>query len=234
LQQLQQFAIYCPNTPTLRGLVPDPQTREPVGLAGGRLAEAVADLRKWSDEAQNEVMDDLLGLVDWAVDVAASRSVQSLLSPSVSRSQEVLKFKDRFMASNRNELTAFDASEGVLYVLFTAALCLSARSPGLIAIDNLDQALNPRLVTALTSRLEGWLSNGATPRQLMFTAHNPAVLDGLDLENDDVRLFAVDRDSNGHTVYQRLVLTPELRAQNREYPLSRLWMMGHLGAVPNV
>jgi hypothetical protein len=54
------------------------------------------------------------------------------------------------------------------------------------------------------------------------------------LENDDVRLFAVDRDSNGHTVYQRLVLTPELRAQNREYPLSRLWMMGHLGAVPNV
>ena len=65
LQQLQQFAIYCPNTPTLRGLVPDPQTREPVGLAGGRLAEAVADLRKWSDEVQNDVVEDLLGLVDW-------------------------------------------------------------------------------------------------------------------------------------------------------------------------
>ena len=92
-----------------------------------------------------------------AVDVTASRSVQALLSSSVPRSQEVLKFKDRFMASNRNELTAFDASEGVLYVLFTAALCLSARSPGLFAIDNLDQALNPRLVTALTSRLAGWL-----------------------------------------------------------------------------
>jgi hypothetical protein len=83
----------------------------------------------------------LLGLVDWAIDVTASRSVQALLSPSVSRSQEVLKFKDRFMASNRNELTAFDASEGVLYVLFTTALCLSSRGPNLIAIDNLDQAL---------------------------------------------------------------------------------------------
>jgi hypothetical protein len=68
----------------------------------------------------------------------------------------------------------------------------------------------------------------------MFTAHNPAVLDGLDLDNDDVRLFAVDRDSNGHTVHQRLEPTPELMAQNLEYPLSRLWMMGHLGAVPNV
>lgn len=234
LQQLQQFAIYCPNTPTLRGLVPDPQTREPVGLAGGRLAEAVADLRKWNEEAQTDVIDDLLGLVDWAADVTASRSVQALLSPSVSRSQEVLKFKDRFMASNRNELTAFDASEGVLYVLFAAALCLSARGPSLFAIDNLDQALNPRLVTALTSRLAGWLDNDSTPRQLMFTAHNPAVLDGLDLENDAVRLFAVDRDSNGHTVVQRLMLTPELKKMNREFPLSRLWMMGHLGAVPNV
>lgn len=234
LQQLQQFAIYCPNTPTLRGLVPDPQTREPVGLAGGRLAEAVADLRKWVDEVQSDVLDDLLGLVDWAVDVTASRSVQALLSPSVSRSQEVLKFKDRFMASNRNELTAFDASEGVLYVLFTAALCLSARGPGLFAIDNLDQALNPRLVTALTSRLADWLGNASTPRQLMFTAHNPAVLDGLNLDNDEVRLFAVDRDSNGHTVVRRLVMTPKLKELNSNFPLSRLWMMGHLGAVPNV
>lgn len=234
LQQLQDFAIYCPNTPTLRGLVPDPQTREPVGLSGGRLAEAVADLRKWSEEAQSDVVDDLLGLADWALDVTASRSVQTLLSSSVPRSQEVLKFKDRFMASTRNELTAFDASEGVLYVLFTAALCLSKRGPGLFAIDNIDQALNPRLVTALTSRLAGWLGGASTPRQLMFTAHNPAVLDGLDLDNNDVRLFVVDRDSNGHTVVQRLKPTSELKALNSEFPLSRLWMMGHLGAVPNV
>jgi energy-coupling factor transporter ATP-binding protein EcfA2 len=237
LLQLQQYAIYCPNTPTLRGLVPDPQTREPLGLAGGRLAEAVAELRRWSEDDDNAVMDDLLGLVDWAVDVSASRSVQALLSPSVARSQEVLKFRDRFMARNRNELTAFDASEGVLYVLFTAALCLSARSPGVVAIDNLDQALNPRLVTALVSRLSAWLArpaSSATPRQLLFTAHNPAVLDGLDLDDDEVRLFAVDRDNHGHTVVRRLELTPALKALHREYPLSRLWLMGHLGAVPNV
>ncbi len=243
LQQLQNYGIYCPNTPTLRGMVPDPQTREPLGLAGGRLPEAVADLRRWADEASSDVMDDILGLVDWAIDVSSSRSVQALLSPSVARSQEVLKFTDRFMASSRNELTAFDASEGVLYVLFTAALCLSPRSPALVAIDNLDQALNPRLVTALVKRLAGWLSLSATsqsgaigqsPRQLLFTAHNPAVLDGLDLDNDEVRLFAVDRDQHGHTVVRRLTPTSELMQLNRQYPLSRLWVMGHLGAVPNV
>lgn len=243
LQQLQQYAIYGPNTPTLRGLLPDQQTREPVGLSGGRLAEAVTDLKRWSDDSENDVLDDLLNLVDWAADVGSSRSVQALLSPSVSRGQEVLKFTDRFMAKDRNELTAFDASEGVLYVLFTAALCLSPRSPAVLAIDNLDQALNPRLVTALASRLLGWLTHSprastaghaVRPRQLLFTAHNPAVLDGLNLANDEVRLFAVDRDSHGHTVVRRLQLSPELQALNREYPLSRLWMMGHLGAVPNV
>jgi len=243
LQQLQNYGIYCPNTPTLRGMVPDPQTREPLGLAGGRLPEAVADLRRWVDEASSDVMDDILGLVDWAIDVSSSRSVQALLSPSVARSQEVLKFTDRFMASSRNELTAFDASEGVLYVLFTAALCLSPRSPALVAIDNLDQALNPRLVTALVKRLAGWLSLsaasqsgaiGQSPRQILFTAHNPAVLDGLDLDNDEVRLFAVDRDQHGHTVVRRLTPTSELMQLNRQYPLSRLWVMGHLGAVPNV
>jgi predicted ATPase len=243
LQQLQQYAIYCPNTPTLRGMLPDPQTREPLGLSGGRLAEAVADLKRFAEDSRGDLLDDLLGLVDWAADVGTSRSVQALLSPSVARSQEVLKFTDRFMANSRNELTAFDASEGVLYVLFTAALCLSPRSPAVIAIDNLDQALNPRLVTALTSRLVGWLTqvrSGATTgsatqsRQLLFTAHNPAVLDGLDLDNNEVRLFAVDRDSHGHTVVRRLSPTPELKALNRDYPLSRLWMMGHLGAVPNV
>ena len=243
LQQLQQYAIFCPNTPTLRGIQPDLQTREPLGLSGGRLAEAIAELKRFTEDSHSDLLDDLLGLVDWAADVGTSRSVQALLSPSVARNQEVLKFTDRFMASSRNELTAFDASEGVLYVLFTAALCLSSRSPALIAIDNMDQALNPRLVTALTKRLAGWLTQERSTgkiksttqsRQLLFTAHNPAVLDGLDLDNDEVRLFAMDRDSNGHTVVKRLTPTPGLKALNRDYPLSRLWMMGHLGAVPNV
>ncbi|MBF0508272.1 MAG: AAA family ATPase, partial [Deltaproteobacteria bacterium] len=45
LNILRDYAIYTPNTPVLRGVTPDPQTREPVGLAGGRLAEAVGELK---------------------------------------------------------------------------------------------------------------------------------------------------------------------------------------------
>ena len=33
---------------------------------------------------------------------------------------------------------------------------------------------------------------------------------------------------------RRITLSTELLALTKSYPLSRLWMMGHLGAVPNV
>jgi hypothetical protein len=59
-------------------------------------------------------------------------------------------------------------------------------------------------------------------------------LDGLDLDDSDVRLFAVERSSSGHTVVRRITVSPELRKLNADYPLSRLWAMGHIGAVPNV
>lgn len=237
MRALQEFAIYCPNTPTLRGINPDQQSRLPVGLNGGQLAEAFELLRKHLEsqgEAGEEILDQVLDLIDWVADVSTTSQAGSLLSPKVPRSKQLLKFTDRFMQKSRNELTAYDASEGALYVLFTAVLCLLPQSPKIFAIDNLDQALNPRLVSRLTTHLAGWLKHQDVQRQLLFTAHNPAVLDGLDLTDPEVRLFAVERNSNGLTCFRRIELTPELRAMNQQYPLSRLWLMGHLGAVPNV
>jgi predicted ATPase len=230
VRALQTYAIYCPNTPTLRAIAPDTQMRNPVGLSGGGLAEAVAELKRLDEDTFESVLD----LIDWASDVSTTDSAGALMSDSVPRSKTVLKFTDRYMRKGRNTLTAYDASEGALYVLFTAALCLLPGAPQFFAIDNLDQTLNPRLVTRLTQRLMTWLRNSGTERQLLFTAHNPAVLDGLDLRDDDVRLFAVERDSDGRTCTRRIVMSDELAALNSTYPLSRLWQMGHLGAVPNV
>lgn len=231
LKALQEYVIYTPNTPALRATVPDPQTRLPVGLAGGGLAEGFDALKRGVDEAR---LHEVFGLIDWVSDVGVTDVVGDLLSPSVPRTKNVLKFTDRFMASSRNTLTAADASEGALYVLFAAVLCLSPSSPSIFAIDNLDSALNPRLVTRLVAQLATWLAMTSPDRQLLFTAHNPTVLDGLDLDDDEVRLFAVERNSEGHTTVRRITLTAELQALNKECPLSRLWAMGNLGAVPNV
>jgi len=235
MQDLRDYAIYCPNTPALRGIVPDAQSRSPLGLSGGRLAEAFDELHEGlSSETDGDLLESILELLDWVEDVDVTNTPGSLLSPSVSRGRLVLRFTDRFMVENRNQLTAYDASEGALYVLFSAILCLSPASPRLMAVDNLDQALNPRLITRLTERLSPWLKSRESSRQLLFTAHNPAVLDGLDLTDDEVRLFAVDRNNKGHTSCARIRPTAELLALNSEYPLSRLWLMGRLGAVPNV
>jgi energy-coupling factor transporter ATP-binding protein EcfA2 len=237
MQRLQNYAIYCPNTPTLRGVMPDMQSRPPVGLNGGQLAEAFESMRQHLDAKDGEgaeVLDQVLELIDWVADVQATSHGASLISSKVPRTKLMLKFTDRFMAKSRNELTAYDASEGALYILFCAALCLLPQAPKMLAIDNLDQALNPRLLTRLAAHLASWLQFGDPTRQLLFTAHNPAVLDGLDLSDPETRLFAVERNSDGMTVVRRIEPSPALAAMNKDFPLSRLWMMGHLGAVPNV
>lgn len=236
MERLQEFAIYCPNTPTLRGIVPDQQSRLPLGLSGGQLAEGFAALGQYLEgrgEEGEDILDQVLELVDWVSDIETTNYGTNLLSPKVPRTKLLLKFRDRFMNQSRNELTAYDASEGALYIIFAAVLCLLPTSR-LLAIDNLDQALNPRLLVRLISRLAGWLEDSDGDRQLLLTVHNPAALDGLDLLNSEVRLFVVERNSNGQTCIRRLTPTPELTKLNQQYPLSRLWIMGHLGAVPNV
>lgn len=237
MQNLKEYAIYCPNTPTLRGIVQDLQSRTPIGLSGGLLADAFQALRQHLEEqggASEDVLDQVLEMIDWVADVEATSHGASLVSNQVPRTKLMLKFTDRFMNKSRNELTAYDASEGALYILFCAVLCLLPNAPSILAIDNLDQALNPRLLARLAGRLTDWLQHNGHERQLLFTAHNPAVLDGLDMTDSETRLFAVERNSNGLTVVRRVEFSPELMKMNEQYPLSRLWMMGHLGAVPNV
>lgn len=237
MDDLRNFAIYCPNTPTLRGLVPDPQTREPLGLAGGRLSEAIEEVL--TGARRDPFMKDLLGevedLIEWAESVAAVPSVGVPLSPSAARTRLVIAFADRFMARKRNRLTAYDASEGALYVLFAAILALHPKAPRCFAVDNLDQALNPRLAMRLMQTLCSMTERRGSGSQWLVTAHNPAVLDGLSLDRPDIRLFAVDRNSWGHTTVRRIDLEAALKARpDAGWTLSRMWMNGLLGAVPDV
>jgi len=235
---LRNYAVYTPNTPVLRGILPDQQTREPVGLSGGRLAEGLKELQSLisKNELIEDAFDEILALIDWINDFDTTSNVNAMLSPSIARPKNVIRFSDRFMKGDYNHLTAYDASEGALYILFCAVLTLSPNSPKCLAIDNLDQTLNPRLVLNLTRLLGKWITEGESERQIFVTVHNPAVLDGLRLQDDRIRLFTVDRNNRGHTEISRVTITEELLelSNNKGWPLSRLWVMGHLGGVPNV
>ncbi len=238
LEQLRNYAIYNPNTPTLRGITPDSQTRIPVGLSGGNLAEGLADLFQTgrSDENIRYAIDETIGLFDWVGDVNSEFMIGDILSKSVSRPKRVVTFIDRYMKDNANKLTAYDASEGVLYALFLMVLCLSDKGPSIFAVDNIDQALNPKLLKLMMRNMHEWFTDIVTDKQILCTAHNPAILDGLDFTDDIIRLFMVDRDSKGLTKISRIEITEDLirTAKDKKVPLSQLWMEGYLGGLPNV
>ena len=139
------------------------------------------------------------------------------------------------MQENRNVLSGYDVSEGALYMLFLAVIAGSKGTPRLCAVDNADHGLNPRSARSLMNRFCEWLLMADGERQVLLTTHNPLVLDGLPLQNSDVRLFTVSRTQSGSTHVRQVVVDDQLRAKGEQgWTLSRLWTMGHLGGVPNV
>ncbi len=228
LDSLRDYSVFNPNTLTFRGLIPETQPHEPIGLSGGRLAEAVDELIQQGGEE----IEDLIALIGWVESVSAGRA--NSVSPSVSVPRIALKFVDRYMAKGRNTLTAYDASEGALYVLFAGVLALHRRAPAMLAVDNIDQALNPILARDMIRSVSQWVLASNT-RQLLLTAHNPLLLDGLPLLDDRVRLFTVARSDRGRTVVRRIGITEEVHNRvNDGWTISRMWTAGHLGGVPSV
>ncbi len=238
LRDLAGYAIYAPDTNTLRGLAPDSQSRNPVGLTGGRLPEAVLELlrSRRKDKRMKGIFNDVLEMIDWAKSFGSRLVSDSIpLSPSVAASRRILYFQDRFMADKRNGLTGYDASEGALYVLFATVLATMPEAPSILAIDNVDHGLNPRLARALMNKICQWVLEGHKDKQILLTTHNPLVLDGLPIDNDQIRLFAVGRSRKGNTVVTRVRLDlDDLQRDGELWTVSRLWVMGHLGGVPNV
>ena len=66
-------------------------------------------------------------------------------------------------------------------------------------------------------------------KQALITTTSPVVLDGLNLRDDDQRLFVVSRDQEGHTVTKRVRTKPDWAEEDEK--LSELWMRGQLDEI---
>ena len=234
---LQGYVIFSPTTAVLRGVAPETQTRQPVGLSGGNLPRAIRDLlrQRKSGARREQIYRELLGFVDWAEGFGWTSSDRLPFSPTAAASKDVIQFRDRFMRKDRNVLSGYDAPEGALYTLFLAVVAGHEASPALCAVDNADHGLNPRLARSLMEYLCQWYLDSNEPRQILLTTHNPLVLDGLPLQDDRVRLFTVSRTVSGRTSVDRVVVDDNLLERAEQgWSLSRLWVMGHLGGVPDV
>ncbi|MFP4309483.1 MAG: AAA family ATPase [Desulfococcaceae bacterium] len=231
LETLRDFAIYSPNTDALRGISPDLQQRKPVGLSGGQLSNAVSELKNArGNEFVEEICGGALSLIDWATNFGTAPVSSLPFSGSVGSTRRVVKFTDRYMNPTWNTLSGYDASEGALFILFHAVLAGHPGGPRLFAVDNADHSLNPRLARALFQKICDWYLGAPRPRQIFMTTHNPLALDGLALQNEEVRLFTVFRTDRGRTEVQRVVLDDKIQKMaEKGWSLSRLWVMGHLG-----
>ncbi len=93
-------------------------------------------------------------------------------------------------------------------------------------IDELDTDIHPHLIPEVFR----WFydrqrnSKGA---QLLFTAHNPAILDGLEKE----QVFFSEKPSGKPT---RIYGAREIKGLRREPSLMRKYLSGELGAVPHI
>ena len=229
---IADYGIFQPDTLTLRGTVPDPVQVNPIGLNGGRLAEAMTDLLYTQDDDLmfgNMYIEDVLELIDWAAEFKVSKPKKSILNPGVPSTQQIIEFKDKYLKDTAS-FTGYDASEGALYVLFMLTLAMHEKTPKMFAIDSFDHAMNPRLAKRVT---EVFCQKIIEQNKTVFmTTHNPLVLDGLDLANDDIRLFTTNRNKNGHVEIDRVQVSEHLMQQGQ--PLSRLWINGLIGGLPEL
>lgn len=218
----EDFIIYTLKTETLRGIPEFQKSRK--GIYGETLDVIINEL---SDEEKEE-LKHYVYTISWADDFFIDENEeQQKKGYKFNNSKSLLYFKDKFMKKDNNVFSSENSNEGILHVLFYLSNIISSKMPRLFAIENIDTSLNPHLcqhvmngICELTKKRE---------KQLLITTHNPAILDGLDLYDDDIRLFEVFRTDNGDTRTRRIQLTPGM--QKDKYKLSELWTRGFLGAI---
>lgn len=231
-EHLADYGIYQPETRILRGNTSDPVPAAPVGLSGGRLAEAVQDIltqehgkMKFGDLDEEEIMS----LIDWADGFRITAPRKTTLNVNVSSTRQIVEFEDRYLKKNAR-FTGYNASEGALYVLFILTPAMHPDAPSVFSIDNFDHALDSRLA----QRLMQIFCDEILKREktVFLTTHNPLVLDGLDLSDDRIRLFTVNRNNKGYMTLERVKISNNLLETGM--PLSRLWMDGYIGGAPDL
>jgi len=225
-KNIADFLIYCLNTPALRGLTGLSKV-QPLGIYGENLDVLLANL----DKKETEQLKSYSYMIDWLdeylIDVHDMMKLQHF---KLNLGQSRLYFSDRYMAKGNNVFSIENANEGILHVLFYLSLMISKKTPKFFAIDNIESCLNPHLARHITVEICKLAKEN--DKQMLITTHNPSILDGLDLHNDEIRLFEVSRNKNGHTVTRRIKVKPDHQdVQGKSLKLSELWTRGYLGAI---
>ncbi|OUD12128.1 AAA family ATPase [Thioflexithrix psekupsensis] len=224
---LRDYLIYNLDIHALRGLRNDSK-KQPLGIYGEGLDTLLFNLTP--DEKAE--LEEYYYLIEWLEKIELDDADNYKYDGyKLGRSRSKLYFKDRFMHKENQIFSAENSNEGVLHVFFYLALFISHKTPRFFAIDNIETSLNPHLCRHLIEILSNLAKKH--DKQVLITTHNPAILDGLNLTDNDVRLFIVKRDDDtGETKINRLYAKPNADNERKSVKLSELWMKGYIGAIP--
>lgn len=217
--ELSNFIIYSPENSSLRNFHEEGQI-EPLGTNGKGLLKLIHILSTTEPDAYQDIIESLK-LFSWFQDFK--------IPEDFNKNNDNLTISDKF---TRLDIDQRSANEGFLFVLFYISILVSSDTPKVFAIDNIDTALNPKLCIALIKRMNTLAIK--YNKQLFVTTHNPAVLDGLDLNDDLQRLFVFKRNRKGQTTVNRITAEkrPKSSTTDDYLNLSESMMRGYLKSLP--
>jgi predicted ATPase len=207
---LIDFIIYSPENTPLRNFSLDPKI-EPLGDKGEGLLRLLIYTQHDAHQSKDSELNDIqetLELFGW-FDAIKIPDDFSLIDKNIT-------IKDRYLEMPFDQRSA---NEGFLLVLFYITLVVSKYTPKIFAIDNIDTSLNPKLCTKLIKELTRLAKK--YDKQIFLTSHNPAILDGIDLGDEEQRLFVVSRNREGHTRCKRIDIKDKPKSSVRDR-LSRI------------
>lgn len=214
LTRFKDFTIYSPERSTLL------RRRNDASGPISTLGEGTLDLVQFLADHRPDVFAQLcrhLHTIDWF------ESIEFNGHGSSSDSEVFLR--DKYV---EQKFSSRSANEGFLLLLFYFVIILSSETPQIFAVENVDQSLNPRLCRRLAEELSNALRTSG--KQAFVTIHNPVFLDGLDFRQNDIGLFIVKRNFDGHTIV-RAVPRPE-RFSTDTHRLSQAFIDGQIGGLP--
>ena len=214
----KNFVVYSPELSSLRVFSSESQI-EPLGVNGEGLLRLLQVMQEHEPENFAKVCKTV-EMFQW---------VEKIVVDDTSYNEQKVKIVDRFMG---REIDHRSANEGFLFVLFYAVLFSSKYTPDFFAIDNIDASLNPKLCRVLIKKLIEIAKKNN--KQVFVTTHNPAILDGLNLNDDSERLFKVERNDDGATQLKRIGVDdlPKPKRNGQVLRLSEAFMRGLLGGLP--
>jgi len=213
------FLIYSPENTALRIFEKEGQI-QPLGINGEGLLKLLKVINNYEDKSYINTIIESLQLFNWFENI--------IIPTDISSQEDKVIIQDKYLY---REFTQRSANEGFLFILFYITLLVAKETPKAFAIDNIDASLNPKLCTKLMTILTDLAKK--YDKQIFLTTHNPAILDGINLNDEEQKLFVVSRNKKGHTRMKEITAEDKPKSSTNEpLKLSEAFLRGYLGGLP--